>query len=363
MRFLFAVALIAGSLAAAAGGVVLANLEPRTAPRFDPLGISPEDATYLPADKRAIWEEKKRRYDEALLSPLPTAANPGGILRTVTPEVWPEGILPDGQGFINAWGAELPDRHLRVYAGRDRANPDIGVVVVRYTYKDFRASAPPGNTIIRVPDAHGPLRVVGGDSFRWVRVLGNSGRGYRLNLATSSLTLESGGNGAGPCCSLALLPAESGAPLNTIVPMDVVLGEDAGDVAAFNFKLVYDDTRLAPIAGASSNLEGNPDFNQQALGPGWSCGLPTNSGTPDIDPATGPGHGVAFLSCFKSADAPLVSTATVIATLSLRVVATGESAITIAEADFGHLNGSEIASCAPVGTFEMICAGATINGQ
>lgn len=154
-----------------------------------------------------------------------------------------------------------------------------------------------------------------------------------------------------------------GYALNSIASVDVIIGENVDDLGAFNFKLIYDDTRLAPVAGAGTGIEGNPDFNQQALDAQWTCSLPANSATADIDPATGPGHGVAFLSCFTTSAAPAITSGAIVATLRLRVLTAGESAISIAEAVFGHADGVEIGSCAPVAVTEMTCVGATIIGQ
>lgn len=359
----------------AVSGVVFANAQGGS-PRFDPLGVSSSDATALPPSLRPLWEAKKQRFETAVAAGLPTPSNPDGVLKPVPAEAWPEGLFTEVNSFgawvfTSAWGAELPEQHLRVYAGYPSDDPDSGVIVIRYTYKDFRAAPTTGNRIIQVPSSKGALRVIAGDAARSVRLLSNSGRPYRLDVATGNVTELAASSGAAACCSLALdansntsgVQPTGGYEVNSIASLAVIAGEDLGDLSAFNFKLIYDDTRLAPVAAAGGPLEGNPDFNQQALGAQWTCSLPAGSATADIDPETGPGHGVAFLSCFTTSAAPVITNGAVVATLLLQVLAQGESSIEIGEANFGHADGVEIGSCAPVTTTEMTCVGATINGQ
>ena len=370
------VIIAAGSLVGllVATGVVLATFQ--AAPSYDPLGISPADATALPPAKRAIWEQMRQEYEAGVAAGLPTPSNPSGTLKPVAPSAWTEGYLPKVSSFggwvlTSGWGAELPDRHLRVYAGFPRDNPSVGVVVIRSTPKDPALSSQATEAAILVPSAKGALRVVSGDASRSVRLLSNSGRGYRVDVAAGSVTELATANGPAGCCSLALdadlgiagVQPVGGFALNSTASIGVILGESVGDLGAFNFKLIYDDTRLAPVAGGGSSIEGNPDFNQQALGAQWTCSLPAGSATADIDPATGPGHGVAFLSCFTTSAAPVINNGVIVATLTLKVLVAGETGITIAEANFAHADSVEIGSCAPVTTTEMTCAGATINGQ
>jgi hypothetical protein len=146
------------------------------------------------------------------------------------------------------------------------------------------------------------------------------------------------------------------------IDIGIVLGDDAGELNAFNFKVVYDDTRLTPVAttgGGTTN--GNPDLNDAALGAGWTCSLPAGSAAPDIDQAIGPGHGVAFLSCYTNGTPATLTGAATIATLRLHVAASGTSALSLSEAVFFHPLQSEIGSCAPVITVEMPCFEGTVT--
>lgn len=171
------------------------------------------------------------------------------------------------------------------------------------------------------------------------------------------------------CCSLQLDmdPATPGIQATRTVSgqqdisIDVVLGDTVGELGGFNFSLIYDDTRLTPVTPGATGINGNPDFNDAALGAGWNCSMPGTSGLADIDAATGAGHGVAFLSCFVTGAPPSVSTATVIATLQLRVTATGPSDIAIADANFAHYDATEIGSCNPVVNVELTCAGGSVT--
>jgi len=165
------------------------------------------------------------------------------------------------------------------------------------------------------------------------------------------------------CCSLQLDmdPATPGVqPAISVsgpqdISVDVVLGNNIGPLAAFNFKLIYDDTRLSP-AGALPD----PAVNIAALGSGYACGLPATSGQPDIDPATGAGHGVALLSCFNTQGVTL-SAPTVLATLRLHVNASGQSTVTLADAGAGNDQGAELGSCEPVYAREMTCVGGSVT--
>jgi hypothetical protein len=169
------------------------------------------------------------------------------------------------------------------------------------------------------------------------------------------------------CCSLQLDmdPGTTGVQASRRVAgpqddisIDIVLGDNVGNLSAFNFSLVYDDTHLTPVAAASGGLNGNPDFNEIALSDTWNCGL-GGSPSPDTDAATGPGHGVAFLSCFTTAQGAAISTATVIATLRLHAAASGTSSITIDDADFSRYDGTSIGTC-DAGGGTMTCVGGSV---
>jgi hypothetical protein len=173
---------------------------------------------------------------------------------------------------------------------------------------------------------------------------------------------------ASSCCSLQLDmdPGTAGVQASRRVigsqdiSIDIVLGDNVGNLSAFNFSLVYDDTRLTPVAAASGGLNGNPDFNEIALSDTWNCGL-GGSPSADTDAATGPGHGVALLSCFTTAQGATISTPTVIATLQLHVAASGTSSITIDDADFSRYDGTSIGTCVASSGGTMICTGGSVT--
>jgi hypothetical protein len=169
-----------------------------------------------------------------------------------------------------------------------------------------------------------------------------------------------------PCCSLHLDmdPTTPGVQslLNVNGPqdisVDIVLGDTVRDLSALNFSLIYDDTRLTPAGVNNGGLDGNPDFGD-GLGIYWNCGLGGSS--PDIDAATGPGHGVAFLSCYTTATGNDIDPATVIGTLHLHVAASGTSAITIGDASFAHYDLTNIGTCDPGGGGTMTCLGGSVT--
>lgn len=172
----------------------------------------------------------------------------------------------------------------------------------------------------------------------------------------------------GGCCTLALDldPATPGiqASLATKdaqdVSIDIVLGDNVGNVSAFDVKLIYDDTKLTSLGNGKGGLDGNPDFNDIALGSGWDCSL---SGSPsaDTDPETGEGHGVALLSCFATGAGAPVTSPTTIATLHLHAAAAVSTGITLSDVHLSHDDGTEIGSCNPVLQVELTCTAATLT--
>lgn len=175
---------------------------------------------------------------------------------------------------------------------------------------------------------------------------------------------RAGEMGSGTCCSLTLDPDASvpgtqpglfttlGAP----VEIDVLLGDAAPSVSAFNFRIVYDDTILMPLPGASGS-DGNPDFNEAVLGSGWSCAPPAEPGQPDNDPLTGPGHGVALLSCFTNGQTGSISGPSVIAKMRFTAIAPGNTSLEIREAAAADASFTELGSCEPVALVAMTCSG------
>jgi hypothetical protein len=146
------------------------------------------------------------------------------------------------------------------------------------------------------------------------------------------------------------------------VNIDVVLGDNVGNVSAFDIKILYDDTKLTPGAAGSGGLDGNPDFNDAALGTGWNCGQ-AGSPSPDVDAATGALHGVAFLSCYATGAGATVASATAIATLRLHAAAATDTGIELSEVHITHSDATELGSCNPIVLVEMTCAGGVLSSQ
>ena len=145
------------------------------------------------------------------------------------------------------------------------------------------------------------------------------------------------------------------------ISVDVVLDDNVGSLGAVDFRLYYDDTRLTPVVVAGdSNLDGNPDFNDGELGTAWNCGA-GGGPTPDLDPAPGPDHGMAFLSCFTTGGGSTIASATVVATLQLHVAASGTSNITIGYAHFSHYDSTDLITCDAAGGGIVRCAGGSVT--
>ncbi len=346
--------------------------DPLPVPKSAPFGISEADATKLPPAKRKLWDDEKRREELARQAAAPTPANPGHVLLPVpTRKPVEPGIVPSGQGplpsvytFQNFWHGMAGGQSVAAYFGALRDDPAQGVVLIARERLDGKSA---GTTLLRTPAKRGALRAISFDgnvvtasTEKGDTVLVDAGAGAFASLPESAA-----------CCSLLLDmdPATPGIQATRTVTgqqdisIDVVLGDTVGELGGFNFSLVYDDTRLTPVVPGAGGINGNPDFNDAALGAGWNCSMPGTSGRADIDAATGPGHGVAFLSCFVTGAPPSVSTATVVATLQLRVTATGASEIAISDANFAHYDATEIGTCNPVVNVELTCAGGSVTRE
>lgn len=149
-----------------------------------------------------------------------------------------------------------------------------------------------------------------------------------------------------------------GAPAE--LEVHVVLEGVAAQIASFQFKLIYDDSALRPLPG-SGGADGNPAVHEPGVGVGWNCSLPVGSGTPDIDSEVGPGHGVALLVCFRTADFPLVEGTVAVATFRFEVEMPGTHTISFGEVHFAEPLGGEIGSCEPDILIPMQCTSATID--
>lgn len=172
---------------------------------------------------------------------------------------------------------------------------------------------------------------------------------------------------SGPwCCSLVLdVRDEEGAHPSraivrpTTIVANLVLSGVSQQVGSVEFRLVYDDSALRPAPGAGG-ADGNPDLDEAGLGTGWSCSLPAGSGTPDIDSATGPGHGVALLVCHKTDPYVTPSDPVTIATFTFDVIAPGTHTVEIREAAIAGPAAAPVGSCNPVLDIEMTCIGGEI---
>jgi hypothetical protein len=109
-------------------------------------------------------------------------------------------------------------------------------------------------------------------------------------------------NGSAPCSPIdATVSRNTGDPLRVAV---CLVNGDGVAVAAFNFRLTYDDTllRAAEVADAGTALDDNPDanagmmtFSTPNLGGGWDCSAEVGSfPTADEDGLAGNGVGIAY---------------------------------------------------------------------
>jgi hypothetical protein len=352
---LLLVAIITAAIGAATivRGVMPARDSGRVADDPNDPGVSSE--------KKTLTARDEQERADALTRGVPTSANPEHRLRTPTPEAWPTGIREhpnprDGNIFENSWQNDIDGVHVQVFAGSDRRDRTQGVVEVNKTSMDYKPLD--GGGVFRTgPD--GPLRIASEKGNR-VRIVSAKGEEFEYDASTDTFsTLTT------PCCTLQLdLNSKTAGVQPSVVlgspgdvSIDVVFGNTASSLASFNFKLVYDDTRMAPVDSGASELDGNPDLNDAVLGKGWSCSLPAGSGTPDIDPEKGPGRGVAFLSCYTTGATVNITGSTVVATLRMHVTASGTTSVDITEATFARPDGTELGSCNPVVVTEMTCVG------
>lgn len=146
--------------------------------------------------------------------------------------------------------------------------------------------------------------------------------------------------GPGPCLRVDALPGggiDETATVGWEADVDIVL-EDAGDIGAFNFVLIYD--RAVATADPPSTAGLGTSSMDCSLPPS-SGALPEDSMSADHSAATGD----AFISCFSATGVPGGG---VIARVHLRAVAPGTTQLTLAQVAVGSLNGTELVSCNPV---------------
>ncbi len=245
---------------AVAALVVIAVESAGSPPRkYDPHGLSAEQAEKLPAEKRERWEQLQREYDEAVAKGLPTASNPNHILKPREEKRYPSEIVEGqsimGNDWANGWRGVIGDKNVLVYAGTRYDNRGDGYIsVIR---SEFDGTRTRGNVQV-VPGA-GSLRVVKADGFV-LSLVSDSGETYQFDVESEQLLSTA------PCCSLQLdfdqaepgIQASQAVAVGVITSIGVVLGESVADLSSLQFTIIYDDTLLVPILGEAGTINGNP---------------------------------------------------------------------------------------------------------
>lgn len=137
-------------------------------------------------------------------------------------------------------------------------------------------------------------------------------------------------------------------------------------LGSFQFNLLYDDTiiRAPEVADDGRALDDNPDADDESFGTqGWDCSIyGTSFPKADLDVATGPDHGDAFLACLN-VSGPFEAKGTVtLATVRFDVVAsTGQSQLSLQKAVLGDFEAAELGSCNPSVYFQARCEPASVT--
>jgi hypothetical protein len=375
-RTLLSLGIAASVVATAVTTVVLATVVARAGgqhPQRDDvyLGIPAAEATKLTGEKSRLWAEARQRHIDALNSPIPTSSNPNHTRKpTPIPSRVKAGFSPrvnsfGGFVFLNSWTGPVNGGVVEIYAGYKAGEPEKGALLFRDM--DEFGNPRENDHSVKLPQS-GALRIVSLGRATSIGAVAPDGSVYSISpeQKTAERTSPAQQSLAEGCCSLMVdlsreegVQPDGGGPVGSTVTATLILGGNPGEVTAFNFKLTYDDTHLTPAAGAGG-ANGNPDFLESTFGSGWTCTLPSNSGTPDMDPQTGPGHGVAFLSCFTTGPATNITTAP-IATMTFTASAVGTTDLELQDVQFGNPAGEEIGSCLPLITYEMACGSGFIN--
>jgi hypothetical protein len=143
-----------------------------------------------------------------------------------------------------------------------------------------------------------------------------------------------------------------------------------GGIAAFNFQLNYDKTKIvAPTYAGGPSTDRNPRLNLPDLGgadAGWQC-IPAAEG--DLDDPGGlggdgkPETGEAYLSCFTAGAAPSSGTV-VLATVSFTAIAKGSTQLTLSDVVAADGVAQEFAHCAGDDPNAVVpCQAGTANVQ
>ncbi len=143
---------------------------------------------------------------------------------------------------------------------------------------------------------------------------------------------------------------------------------DIGGIAAFNFNLNYDKTKIvAPTIAGGASTSRNPTLNLAGLGGAdaqWQC-LPTPEG--DLDDPGGtegdgdPDTGQAYISCFAPGS-QLVGGTVVIATIEFTAIQKGSTELKLSEVAVADAVALEIAHCPGDGLEPTVpCESGTAN--
>ena len=346
---------------------VAQTTEPKRGPS-DPLGISPEQATSLPPEKREYWKREVSSEQTAAAKPLPTSANPKHVIPTPPlPTPRPSKIIEHPQAFgeyvfINAWYGQIGDASVAVRAGERRGGGAVVMVERLSAYGEPLAAS-----ILDVPAASTSVRLASVSAEGELALIDDEGNRFDVSLSVSDASQTQGIAAVAACCAVALdtrtgeagVQTTASAAVGSTLEVDVLASDDWGAFNSLQFEVVYDDTVLEPLPGAGG-VDGNPDFDQVSLGAEWNCSLPVTSGTPDVEPLSGPGQGVAFLVCFTTSSAVDVSAGDRIARLSFRL-AGGSSDLSFRNVILGRPDGTELGSCNPTSSVSLACAGAALE--
>ena len=181
-------------------------------------------------------------------------------------------------------------------------------------------------------------------------------------------------NGGGPC---EIIDSTRAQPASTSFQAAVCLtsNPNAVAVAAFGYKILYDDTIVvAPeVADVGTALDDNPDANAgvttytsptypNTLGTGWDCSGGVGAFPKgNTNPSPGDGNGAAFSGGCSSAAGPNTLLTGVLGVVTFNVLTTAPATLTLSAASVTDDNLAEIGSCNPSVDVPMTCDGGVVN--